>query len=361
MVAVLVFGLSIFIAWQNFGAAAGRNGVASSRQMKAFLVNLLGHGTRVDGESQAIVANVKRQSEDLSTAEAIFREVLAQQKKQFGDGSPEVVQTLNNIAAIQEQRGNLAGAEATRREVLALARQMFRENSNQVADATYNLADILERRGDRSGAGALRRGLWEKALELGPTDQLNYYKLIPLLVELGDLDGYRKYCRAMLDQFGETQDPVKAERTARSCLLLPITGADLEAAVKLAAIPVERAEPTNKDMTYFEMVKGLAEYRMGHPTNALEWIDKCLAHGAVWGKQYDSSREVVAYSLQAMAHQQLKHISEARESLAQAEDILQNAGPKRLFQMRGTLWVDWATCHIFVREAKALIEGKSAP
>ena len=77
-------------------------------------------------------------------------------------------------------------------------------------------------------------------MELGPADQINYYRLIPFLVEMQDKDAYQKYCHAMLDQFGETEDPVQAERTARSCLLLPINGPDLEAAAKLASLPVER-------------------------------------------------------------------------------------------------------------------------
>jgi len=367
IVAVLAVGLISFSGWQKVRTAeTGKRAEADSTnhaQIEAFLVNLLGRGAKVgeEGESKTIVTKVKLQPEDLSLAETIFREVLSQQRKQFGEESPEVVQTLNNIAAIQEQRDDLAGAEATRREALALVKQMFDENSSQVAEAIYSLADLLERRGDRSGAGTMLRDFWEKAVEAGPTEQLNYYRLIPLLVDLGDVEGYRKYCRAMLDEFGATEDPVKAERTARSCLLLPITGAELEVAARLASIPVGRAAPANKDMTYFEMVKGLAEYRMGRPTNALEWIDKCLAHGAVWGKQFDSSREVVAYAVQAMAHHQLKQVTEARESLAQAGEILQHSGPKRLSQARGTLWVDWATGHILVREAKALIEGTSAP
>src|SRR5207249_2099880 len=60
-----------------------------------------------------------------------------------------------------------------------------------------------------------------KAVELDPTDHFNWYQLAPVYLELGDNEGYRRVCREMLDRFAKADQPEVAERTAKTCLLVP--------------------------------------------------------------------------------------------------------------------------------------------
>src|SRR5262249_26473016 len=69
-----------------------------------------------------------------------------------------------------------------------------------------------------------RRGRWADAaadyataLELDPKNHLTWHDAAPLLLEVGDIDGYRRVCREMLARFGRPTDPYVADRTAKTC------------------------------------------------------------------------------------------------------------------------------------------------
>jgi tetratricopeptide (TPR) repeat protein len=109
---------------------------------------------------------------------------------------------------------------------------------------------------------------------------------------------------------------------------------------------------------YFQLVKGLAEYRAEYFSSAVEWVGKSIDQSRnVGGSLPDWNRDGAAYSLLAMAQHQLKRPDEARAAFAKALEIV-NTKMQKL--ENGTLdddWVDWLVAHILLREAQAVIQG----
>jgi serine/threonine-protein kinase len=88
----------------------------------------------------------------------------------------------------------------------------------------------------------------------------------------GQEEEYRRACQALLGRFGDNTDPYVAERTVRSCLLLPASddrlrqaAALIDRAVTVKGSKYEWAYP------YFLFAKGLAEYRHGRLDGAI-WM-----------------------------------------------------------------------------------------
>ena len=71
-------------------------------------------------------------------------------------------------------------------------------------------------------------------------------------------------------------------------------------------------------------------------------------------------RDVQAYTALAMAEHQLKHLGEARAALAKGVGIAETKLPKLDSGDLGEGWNDWIIAHSLMREAKMLIEGKTA-
>ncbi|HEY5042108.1 MAG TPA: hypothetical protein VIK53_08905, partial [Verrucomicrobiae bacterium] len=72
-----------------------------------------------------------------------------------------------------------------------------------------------------------------------------------------------------------------------------------------------------------------------------------------------SERDVAAYMVQAMACQRLNQPDKARAALATGKEIAGTKLPKLDGGDLGGYWLDWVTAQALLREAKALIEGKT--
>jgi tetratricopeptide (TPR) repeat protein len=294
------------------------------------------------------------------------------------------------LAFLQEDKGELAVAEATRWEALAMLRELHCTNCSDIVEGLHDLAELVAKRGDRQRAEGLHReaitisvtdrsqyvtiplenmayrgklyakyGLWTdaaedmaKVVQLEPAEHLNYYLLAPLLVKMGRTAQYRTQSDAMLAWFRATTNPVVAERTARTSLLLA-ENCNAAEANRLADVAVIQAGLGHPDLAYFEFVKALAEYRLGHFEEAVKWSKQSLARRTPWAAAFNSSREVVAYVVEAMAEQKLGRTNEASASLDKGVEIMNRDAPKRAGKSDGTLLVDWMTCEILLQEAKA--------
>ena len=110
----------------------------------------------------------------------------------------------------------------------------------------------------------MRGGLFKQAAddlqvlcELQPEDHWHWYYRGCLLAYLGDVEAYRANCRAMLDKYGDTQQDFIADRTAKTCLLIPGAGGDVGQLNKMMDLAVEH--PTNRNfLPWFRMGKGFA-------------------------------------------------------------------------------------------------------
>jgi tetratricopeptide (TPR) repeat protein len=193
---------------------------------------------------------------------------------------------------------------------------------------------------------------FSKSIEVDPTNQTAYHYLTALFLRAGETTSYNRNCQAMLKQFAGTADPVVALQTAWDCLILPPSTNDL-AAINLL-IATARAGSANEDFTLnVELAKGLAEYRAGNFTGAVDRLQKAAAH------PNDEDRTLMARLVLSMAQQQGGHADQAQKTLA---DALDSAGHK----FPNTDSPDWnnrLTAQALMNQAKALVgvsESKDA-
>ncbi len=203
--------------------------------------------------------------------------------------------------------------------------------------------DARARRADWNGASAD----FARAIAIRPERHPLWYQQTTLLLACGDEPGYRRHCREMLDRFGATDDPVIAERTAKSCLMLPCDTAQLHAAASLAETALARGAE-HKFYPFFELAKGLVEYREGSFAAAEQRLAKLVADG-----NPDWNLAPPAYLILAMARHRLGRTAEAAESLTRAVKIMDQQVPD--LANAGASWHGWLINRVFRAEAEALI------
>ena len=153
----------------------------------------------------------------------------------------------------------------------------------------------------------------------------------------------------MLARFRQTTDPEIAERTAKSCLLLPSSGLE-EEATELAEWAITRGDRGLQPWAL--AARGLADYRQGHFGDALAIIEKsqaAMGDGAAWGLQ------VPAQCVRAMALMRLTRRDAAREALHKATAVYRSNAPKSVVLDPGPYWNEPLICETLLREAEALI------
>jgi len=160
-----------------------------------------------------------------------------------------------------------------------------------------------------------------KAIEREPHNHLYYHALAPLLVESGDLEGYRRLRARIIAQFGQTTDANTAERMAKDCLILPLSAPDLDTVAKMADCAVTAAQDSSF-LPSFQFAKGFAEYRQGRFSSAADWMQKVL-------EASDPSfyRAAQANLVLAMAQHQLGQTNSALAALAAGSQIINTNGP----------------------------------
>jgi hypothetical protein len=151
----------------------------------------------------------------------------------------------------------------------------------------------------------------------------------------------------MLDRFGRTTDPPTAERTAKTCLLLPLGGLEQEAACDLADRAVAMAKG-HWAQPWAEATQGLAAYRREHFAEAVAWTDRCLARSpGSWNCQ------LPARLARAMALCRLGRRDEAGAALARASVLYRTKVANPGGRAEGGDWHDQVICEVLRREAEA--------
>ena len=207
------------------------------------------------------------------------------------------------------------------------------------------------------GEAYARLGRWDqaqaaigKAAELDPGNHWYVFHATVLQVRAGDLAGYRLACREMLKRFGDTGQPEVAERTAKTCLLVPDAVADLAPVLRLADRAVTGTEKSS-NYHFFLFCKGLAEYRAGRNAEAIHWGERLAPDAG--GSHLDAA----AFAVLAMAQHRLGRREQALAALDKAEAIvakkMADPGSGRPF---GSDWDDWLRCGILLDEARKLMK-----
>lgn len=262
------------------------------------------------------------------------------------------------------------------------ARELFKQASdlardNKLAQAEAPLSRLLVATNDDADQTAqflvlrakilARTARWQQAAadlsqvtHMAPSEYFNWYMLTPLLIQSGRITDYRDHCKAMLDRFSASTTPWVAEATAKTCLLLPsaVGPDDLTLAAKVAENAVTFSAKGDR-MFWRLMTEGLAEYRQGHFTNAIEKMQlsqKSISRlpVAVLACKADS------YFVMALARHQLQQPSEARAALAGGLEIVRQKLPKLDGGDLGEAWYDVLPAYILMREAQETIGGMPA-
>jgi thiol-disulfide isomerase/thioredoxin len=330
---------------ESWMAAADRNGIPS-----AFLVDTkgriawIGHPMEL---TEQLIEDVLSGKFDLATAaakslhEQTANDLIKQSFALARDGKlAEAEEPLNRLLA--------GGNDATAQTVQILTfRANSRAQSGRFPEAAADLA---------------------RAIEIDPSDHWNWFVLAPLLIQSGKIADYQARCKAMLHRFGNTTNSSSAEdaamiaeRTAKSCLLLPdaVGPDDLTIACNLTGDAVTMAKGSIL-MYWFQMSKGLAEYRQGHFTDAIEWVRRSQADLAQKPTGDRNMCEADTYFVLAMAQHQLRQSAEADAALARGREIVQTKLPKLDGGDLGSAWHDVLMANILMREAKETIEGLPA-
>jgi len=249
----------------------------------------------------------------------------------------------------QAETGALLGIKLTQAG-LAISRDDYAEAEKIMSDipphpasaAIYGVLGMIHaRRGER--LAAIQN--FTKVIEVAPNDHDAYHGLAPLLAQEPDPAPYRRLREKILRQFGETRDPITAARMAKNCMIIPPIGSEMEILNRMVNVALS-AGPQDRFWAYFQFVKGLAEYRLGHFASAEEWMQKVVVN------QSDPNRTVSAYMVLAMARRQLLRLDEARETLAKGVKKAEISVPRT----DGPLWNDQMVAHILMCEAKTLMD-----
>jgi serine/threonine-protein kinase len=221
---------------------------------------------------------------------------------------------------------------------IAAFRQSIALNPNNAV--AKDLAWALAPRGGLEEA----RAAWETFLERDPPDHDSWYGYAQLCLFLGNQEAYRLARKALLERFGDTtNDWIVAERTSLTCLLLPDSGDELRAAIRLADLAVAAGDrSTNPGNPYLRFVKGLAVYRQGRPDEAIPLLQEAA--------EKLPNRAGPRLAL-AMALFQSGSQIEARKTLAAAVRAYNWNERQASRADHPTVW----TCHVLRREAEALI------
>ncbi|MFN0125454.1 MAG: tetratricopeptide repeat protein [Verrucomicrobiales bacterium] len=326
--------------------------------------------------------DAKRGNEALTLRE----ERLTLSRKVHGPEHPETLSAMVALASSHEDAGHRDETLKLREELLPLSRKVKGAEHRDTLGAMTNLAlsyrnahrfpeaekladDLLasldESSHPREYAAALRLrggvhvrvGRWKeaagdysRATVLNPDDRAIWYRLAPLLLQAGDSAGYRKHRLTLLEKFRATDNLLTMERTARTCLLLPVEGEELETAGKLADAAATLGHQ-HEDRRSFQSTAALAHYRRGRYGEAVSTLRDLLAN-----RDY-LTLEIDIHAVLAMALHRLGQPDEARAALAKASDLVATHLPSPdSGDFGGIDWSDILIARLLLREAKALLQ-----
>ncbi|MFZ5495695.1 MAG: protein kinase domain-containing protein [Verrucomicrobiota bacterium] len=278
------------------------------------------------------------------------------------------------LAAEQQQARLRAGAEL--REKISSAALLVTQERFEEADKLLNEIPLVQPTVE--GAAVLRsvtewhalRLQWRQAaaralalLQVNPLDgsdvsTLDYLRAGPVLIELGDINGYERFRQEAIARYTAAPCPF-ADRIVKVSLLLPANERLIESLRPLAeetARHLAEADKGGDDFTaaWRSVALGLLEYRRGNHAKAAEWSRRCLDYPGT-----NAPRTATARIILAMAGHRIGRSAEARAELAAGREVIEHKFRNRLdfgSPVHG-FWFDWVFARILLRECSALLEA----
>ena len=301
------------------------------------------------------VADVRNNQARYAEAESLARNALEMHRRLHGADHPETAWALFTLGVSLRNQQKLDEAETAQREAIRIFSKYYPAGYKAIDFATRELREATTLAG--GGDSHAHAGRWQAAaddfarvIELRPADHFTYHQLAAVLIRKGDLEAYRRHCARIVEQFATTTDRYTAERMAKDCLIHPDSGTDLAVVSKLADFAAAAGQ-TDPDLPWFQFVKGLAEYRQGRFTSAVDWTQKTLDRAEA------SELKAQAYMVLGMAEHQLHHPEAARSALRKGAEMVEQNLPRLESGGIDGNWLDWTFADALLREARALIEG----
>lgn len=171
--------------------------------------------------------------------------------------------------------------------------------------------------------GARSGGRWNAAAAIGDLlieaavqDEFPWLRQAPVAVLTGDEDRYRDFCSRMIERFEDTQDPARAERICKACLLLPGAIAMDRLPLEILAQSLEKNVGPSFSSPWGWTTRALAAYRDGNPTAAAEYVHKANTFNP------NALNKALGMSILALAHSSLGNTKEAKKALDEASELV---------------------------------------
>jgi hypothetical protein len=152
----------------------------------------------------------------------------------------------------------------------------------------------------------------DQAIALGRKSVDAWARSAYLHLLLGHREEYRRRCREILGRFGDTDLERDGEYAAEVCLASPEALDDWTPVVRLTGRLYSDPDVDPGGATWVYIVKGMADYRVGRPREALAWLNKAEPLA-----RRPREAAIVRY-LQAMARYRLGETAAARERFLKA-------------------------------------------
>lgn len=250
------------------------------------------------------------------------------------------------------RRSYPADFRRTARQDIAWRREeaLRAEKAGQWAAAALQLSFLLARKPQdrdlylRRAQARAESGDWAaaaadlaRANNLGARNYLTFYRMALARLAAGDGAGYRRACRAMLDQFGDASHTRARDLTAWTCALGPLPAAELARA--LAVIEgLLRVEPENASWL---QTRAFLLYRAGRPREGLDTLARARENRG-------SDQEALDYLIMSLLHRAAGRHAAARQAWEQsrrAKDALEGGAANR------PSWEDRAELRLLREEA----------
>jgi serine/threonine protein kinase len=186
-----------------------------------------------------------------------------------------------------------------------------------------------------------------------PWGSPDWYQYALLRLHVADQDGYRRACRRVLREYGDTTDQWAALHAVRACTLAPDPPVDPPELVQRAG----RANASQR-AGWRLYIEGLADHRAGGHRRAVDRLNEALKIDPDW------KARALCYPPLAMAHYRLGEADEARRAMASADEALDLWAGAAIGMPPGMMpvpWFDWLEFQLLHREAKRLLTGSTPP
>jgi WD40 repeat protein/serine/threonine protein kinase/tetratricopeptide (TPR) repeat protein len=188
----------------------------------------------------------------------------------------------------------------------------------------------------------------DQGIRLDPSEEWAWYRAVTLQLYAGDVARYQELCRQMLERYVDSPEVTFAERAVKCCLLMPDATHDSQRLVRLTERAIE-LHPTHRFRAWFDLTKGMADYRADKLASAVEVLQKNPTFTG-W------SKEVPAQAYLAMAYHRLGQSAKARQALEKARQAREQMANPGQSNFRAVDIQDWVICALAYREATAQLD-----